>query len=40
MEYGKTTAVQDDGVIVQNEVCELDELQLALIGGGIGETTL
>ena len=40
MEYGKTAAVLDDGVIVQSEVCELDELQLALVGGGIGETTL
>jgi hypothetical protein len=26
--------------IVQSEVCELNDLQLVLVGGGIGETTL
>ena len=40
MEYRKQEAEAVAEFAVQKEVIELGELQLALVGGGIGETTL
>lgn len=40
MEYRKQEAETVAEIAVQKEVIELGELQLTLVGGGIGETTL
>ena len=36
----KTLILEEQQVEVNNDVAELGELQLALVGGGIGETVL
>jgi hypothetical protein len=36
----KTLAQEEQIQVVPNDVAELGELQLALVGGGIGETVL
>jgi len=40
MEFNDKEVKAVSRVTEQVEVCELDDLQLALVGGGIGETTL
>jgi len=40
MEFRKNEVEAVAEAIVQSEVQELNDLQLALIGGGIGETAL
>lgn len=40
MEFRKNEVEAVAEAVVQSEVQELKDLQLALVGGGIGETTL